>query len=221
YNMNDLVNLGMMSRQVKELLEFMAKGCASVVFCGKGAAGKTTLLRAFIDTMPEMERVLIAESDTEIYPSKPYCIQHKIKKKNEGGIVVTLSDLVRDGLTMSLDTYVIGEIVGSEAWEFIKASFSGHRCSGTVHAENAKAVFARLMALARGDSNAYSEKTILQMAAEGIDAVVYLKNFKVDEILEVTGFDDKNDLVGTRFLYKRQAGERVQPPSDRLMSKGG
>lgn len=220
YNMNDLVNLGMMNPDVKELLEYMAKGSASLVFCGKGAAGKTTLLRAFIDCMPEMERVLIAESDTEIYPTKPYCIQHKIKKKNEGGIAVTLQDLVRDGLTMSLDTYVIGEIVGSEAWEFIKASFSGHRCAGTVHAENAHAVFARLMALARGDSNAYSEKTILQMVSEGIDAVVYLKNFKVDEILEVTGYIESSGSVGTRILYKRQTGERVYTPSDRLLSKG-
>lgn len=221
YDMNDLVNLGMMNEEIKELLEFMAKGSASVLFCGKGAAGKTTLLRAFIDSMPEMERVLIMESDTEIYPSKPYCIQHKIKKKNEGGITVTLADLVRDGLTMSLDTYVIGEIVGNEAWEFIKASFSGHRCAGTIHAENGNAVFPRLMALARGDSNAYSEKTIMQMAAEGIDAVVYLRNFKVDEVLEVAGYDEEKGSVATRYLYKRQSGETVQKPSERLRLKGG
>ena len=42
---------------------------------------------------------------------------------------MTLKDLVLDGLTMSLDTYCVGEITGDEAWEFIKAAFSGHRGS--------------------------------------------------------------------------------------------
>ncbi len=220
YDINDLLKLGMVNKQIKKLIESMAKCDATVIFCGKGAAGKTTLLRAFVDSMPEMERVLIAESDCEIYPNKPYCIQHRIKKKNEGGIDVTLQDLIRDGLTMSLDTYCIGEITGNEAWDFIKASFSGHRCTGTIHAENAQAVFARLMALARGESSSYSERTIMQMAAEGIDAVVYMKNFRVEEILEVTGFDADSETAVTKILYHRQTGETVFSPSDRLLSKG-
>ena len=110
--------------------------------------------------MPEMERVLIAESDSEIYPNKPYCIQHRVKKKNEGGVEMTLQDLIRDGLTMSLDTFCIGEIVGNEAWDFIKAAFSGHRSVATVHSESASGVFDRLMSLARREGCAHSERTV-------------------------------------------------------------
>ena len=47
-------------------------------------------MRAFINVLPEMERVLIVESDAELYPDKPYCIEQRIKKQNEGGRPVTL-----------------------------------------------------------------------------------------------------------------------------------
>ncbi len=40
---------------------------------------------------------------------------------------VTLRDLVKDGLTMSLDTYCIGEIVGVDAGEFLQGAVTGHR----------------------------------------------------------------------------------------------
>jgi pilus assembly protein CpaF len=68
------------------------------------------------------ERVLVAESDSELYPEKPCCLLQRIKKPHEGGRRSAVR-LVRDGLTMSLDTYCIGEIVGDEALAFIHAAF--------------------------------------------------------------------------------------------------
>ena len=123
YRLEDLVSVGMLSEKSFELIDGMAREGKTVLFCGKGAAGKTTLLRAFIEAMPVMERVLIAESDSELYPDKPYCLMQRIKKPHEGGRALTLRDLVADGLTMSLDTYCIGEIVGGEASEFIGAAY--------------------------------------------------------------------------------------------------
>lgn len=117
YSIDDLKELGMLDEELTDLIRKLARTDASILFCGKGAAGKTTLMRAFVNILPEMERVLIVESDAEIYPDKPYCIEQRIKKQNEGGRPVTLKDLVRDGLTMSLDTYCVGEITGDEAWD--------------------------------------------------------------------------------------------------------
>ena len=74
YTLDDLKCLGMLDDELVSLLQRLAQSDASILFCGKGAAGKTTLMRAFINVLPEMERVLIVESDAEIYPDKPYCI---------------------------------------------------------------------------------------------------------------------------------------------------
>ena len=199
YTLADLLGLGMINGEAGSLLEKLAASDSTVLFCGKGAAGKTTLMRAYVNSLPLMERVLIVESDAELFPDKPYCIVQRVKKSNEGGRPVTLRDLVRDGLTMSLDTYCIGEITGDEAWEFVKAAFTGHRGIATTHSESAEDAFARLLTLSKGANIGESEKTVKEMMGKSIDYIIYLKAFRVIDILEVAGYDSAAD----RFHYRR------------------
>lgn len=198
YTLEDLEGLEMLAREQSDLLRGLAASGASILFCGKGAAGKTTLMRAFINALPEMERVLIVESDAEVYPDKPYCIEQRIKKQNEGGRPVTLKDLVRDGLTMSLDTYCVGEITGDEAWEFVKAAYTGHRGIATTHSESAEEAFGRLLTLSKGANIGESEKTVKEMLAKSINYIFYLKSFKVVSVLETAGYDPARDA----FKYR-------------------
>ncbi len=206
YNLNDLAEIGMFNEEIKTLIEKLAFSDATVLFSGKGAVGKTTLLRAFVNSLPEMERVLIAETDAEIYPDKPYCIEQRVKKENEGGRPVTLKDLVKDGLTMSLDSYCIGEITGDEAWDFVKASFTGHRGLATIHSESAEDSLMRLMILSRSSGFQETEKTMKELLAKSIDAIFYLKSFKIIDILEVLGYDSKND----QFLFNRLYSYKIR-----------
>lgn len=198
YRLEDLQRLGMLTAEQTALLIGLADDDASVLFCGKGAAGKTTLLRAFINVLPEMERVLVVESDAEIYPDKPYCIEQRIKKQNEGGRTVTLKDLVKDGLTMSLDTYCVGEITGDEAWEFVKAAYTGHRGLATTHTEGAEEAFGRLLTLSKGAGIGESEKTVKEMLAKSIDYIFYLKDFRLVKVLETLGYDGSKDKFAFR-----------------------
>lgn len=203
YTLSDLKRLGMLDDELHRMIVKLALSDASILFCGKGAAGKTTLMRAFINILPEMERVLIVESDAEIYPDKPYCIEQRIKKQNEGGRPVTLKDLVRDGLTMSLDTYCVGEITGDEAWEFVKAAYSGHRGIASTHSESAGDAFARMLTLSKGGNIGESERTIKEMLGKSINVIFYLREFKVVEVLEVQGYDSSNDVFVYNRLYAR------------------
>ena len=204
YGISELVSLGMLNRELAILLDSLAATDASILFCGKGAAGKTTLLRAFINILPEMERVLIVESDAELFPDKPYCIEQRIKKQNEGGRPVTLRDLVKDGLTMSLDTYCVGEITGDEAWEFVKAAFTGHKALATTHSESAEDAFGRLLTLSKGAGIGESEKVIKEMMAKSIDYIFYLKDFKVSDVLKVAGYRVESDTFEYLRVYSRR-----------------
>ena len=202
YSLDELTDLGMLTGENKKILSDLAYEDASVIFCGKGASGKTTLLRAFIKSMPVMERILVVENDSEIYPEKPYCITQRIKKSNEGGRSVTLKELVADGLTMSLDTYCVGEIVGEESWEFLRAAFSGHKCLATTHSESAADTMDRLLTLARPASSGESETVIKKMIAKGLDIIVYLSNFKVVEIRKIKNYDSERNIYETEVLWK-------------------
>lgn len=202
YSFEDLKELKMINEENAEIIRGLAKSDSSVIFSGKGASGKTTLLRAFITMMPEMERLLVLESDSEIYPQKPYCISQRIKKSNEGGRIVTLKELVADGLTMSLDTYCVGEIVGDEAWEFLRAAFSGHRCLATTHSESASDTMDRILTLARPASFGESEKILKKMAGKGVDYIVYMKNFRVEEIIKVKDYMGNEDRYEIETVWK-------------------
>lgn len=201
YGLDDLTALGMMDSRMAEYLKSVAASGANVLVCGKGASGKTTLLRAIINLFPETERALVCETDTELYPDSPNFIVQRIKKANEGGRPVTLKDLVRDGLTMSLDTYVIGEIVGDEAWEFLKAGFTGHRVLATIHAGNAEDSFFRLLTLVKSANVDHSEATIKRMIAGSLDVVVFMKGFKVCSVMEVGGYDADRERILARTVF--------------------
>lgn len=212
YSIKDLVKLGMLDPNLEKFLFQLAQSDSSILFCGKGAAGKTTLMRAFVNILPEMERVLVMESDAEIYPDKPYCIEQRIKKQNEGGRTVTLRDLVRDGLTMSLDTYCVGEITGDEAWEFIKAAYTGHRGIATTHSESAEDAFGRLLTLSKGANIGESEKTIKEMLARSIDYIFYLRGFKVDKVIRVVRYKGESDSFEYENIFER-GPETIDNPS--------
>lgn len=209
YTLADLQYLGMLDEYLADLIKKLALSDASILICGKGAAGKTTLMRAFINALPEMERVLIVESDAEIYPDKPYCIEQRIKKENEGGRPVTLRELVKDGLTMSLDTYCVGEITGDEAWDFVKAAFSGHRGIATTHCESAEDAFGRILTLSKGANIGESERTIKEILGRSINIIFYLREFKVVEVLEVLRYDPVKDEFEYNRLYPVSADSAV------------
>ncbi|MEA4888790.1 MAG: ATPase, T2SS/T4P/T4SS family [Clostridiaceae bacterium] len=193
WDLSDLVKMGMLVPDLADMIRLWACSGQTVLICGKGAAGKTTLLRAFIQAMPRLERVLIAESDCELYPEKPCCLMQRVKKAHEGGRSITLRDLINDGLTMSLDSYCIGEIVGDEAMEFLRAAFSGHRCLATIHAERASDVPDRMLALARPASHGESDRTLKRMLGSSIDIIIYLHDFRVMQVLAVKGYREGDD----------------------------
>lgn len=193
WRLTDLQAIGMIDSELSELFQELAKSDATILFCGKGAAGKTTLLRAFIHAMPVLERVMIAESDSEIFPDKPYCLVQKIKKDREGGRPVSLRDLIADGLTMSLDTYCIGEIVGDEAMDFMRAAFSGHRCLATTHAVSASDALDRLLALARPAAHGENDRLLRKMLGASVNYIVFLKNFKVAQVIKIGGYRESED----------------------------
>ncbi len=202
YSLKDLYDLNMVDeKSLKIIKEYLYKN-KTILLCGKGGSGKTTLLRALINALPEMERVLICESDAELYPDKKHCIEQRVKRKNEGGNPISLDMLIKDGLTMSLDTYCIGEIVGEEALAFLNASCSGHRFLTTMHATSAKDCGKRLSALAKMVNGASNEAMLLAMFGEGIHLIIHMDSFKINEIYEVKGFNHKIQDLEYDLLYK-------------------
>jgi len=193
YTLEALVDKGFMTfEQMHKLVQYNQQK-KNIVICGKGGSGKTTLLRSLLDVVDEFERVLICESDQEVYPQRPNVISQCIKKDYLGGSKRNLEMLIKDGLTMSLDTYCIGEITGSEAWDLIQAGHTDHRILSTIHATSPEDLFLRMLAMIETRTR-LNESTLLRMVSNSIDIIVYLNTFKISRMTEVCGFDDQRQL---------------------------
>lgn len=189
--LKQLSDMGMMPLHVANVLRTLAGTPARILIAGKGGAGKTTLLRAILEEVPARERILVCESDSELYPKRENTIVQRVKKEHEGGRAVTLQDIVRDGLTMSLDGYCVGEITGTEAWDFIRAGFTDHKIYGTVHGTGTQAALDRLLTLMDVQQAAIGVDRMSRVIADSLDVVIYMRNFKIAEIGRVTGYDDR------------------------------
>lgn len=201
YSMDKLQELGMFTKEIKDLLINEAKTSTGILFTGKGASGKTTLMNAMIEQIPHDKSVLVIQENEELFTiSHPETMfQHIVTSRGESKIQYDLSDLARNGLLVDLDYFIIGEIKGGEALYFLNAAYTGHRCWASVHGVNSTEAMDKLADYIKYESD-YTKEDALRML-RGIKLVVFMSDFKVREISKVVGWDDeKKNLKYERIM---------------------
>lgn len=155
------------------LSAIMAARMAFLVTGGTGT-GKTTLLSAMLSRAGRDERLLLVEDSAELNPSHPHVVRLEARPPNLEGVGgVGLRELVRQALRMRPDRLVVGEVRGSEVIELLAALNTGHEGGcGTLHANNAADVPARLEALACAAG--LSREAVHSQIAAALDVVVHL-----------------------------------------------
>lgn len=131
------------------VLDVVARRRAFLVVGGTGA-GKTTLLNALLGRVDPGERMILVEDAPELDPQHPHVVRLVARAPNVEGIgEVSVRTLVRQALRMRPDRIVVGEVRGAEVIDLLTALNTGHEgCAGTLHANSAAEVPARMEALA-------------------------------------------------------------------------
>ncbi len=208
YTLEDLKKAGMfgdtMPDELISILEDAALFGKGMLFTGKGASGKTTLMNALISEIPHDESVMICQENAELFDLKHPNLfaAHVITNNGDSKISYDLGDLTRAALLVDLDRVIVGEVKeGSEAAGLSKASMTGHKCWTSVHGENCEMAVDK-MADYISQATGYSTRDSLKQL-QGFEYVVHLRNYQVDEIIRITGWDAKSERLILEQVYPR------------------
>ena len=173
-----------------------------ILFTGKGASGKTTLMNAMISEIPHDESVMICQENAELFdlnhPDLFGC--HVLTNTGDSKISYELGDLTRAALLVDLDRVIVGEVKnGSEAAGLSKASMTGHKCWTSVHGESCQMAVDK-MADYISQATGYSTRDSLKQLL-GFEYVVHLKDFRVDEVVRITGWNEADEGLAYETVY--------------------
>ncbi|MCT9091757.1 TadA family conjugal transfer-associated ATPase [Streptomyces sp. ASQP_92] len=174
FSLAELAAAGTVPPGGEGLLRALIEARVSFLVSGGTGTGKTTLLSTLLGLVGEEERIVLAEDSAELRPDHPHVVRLESRPANqEGAGLVTLRDLVRQALRMRPDRLVVGEVRGAEVTDLLGALNTGHEGgSGTVHANSASDVPARLEAL--GTAAGLDRAALHSQLAAALSVVVHL-----------------------------------------------
>lgn len=175
FSMDELRTGGMFGGIVQDVLERVVEHRLSFLISGATGSGKTTLLSTLLGLCSPAERLVLIEDASELNPVHPHIVSLESRHGNlEGGGEVDLGELVRQALRMRPDRLVVGECRGAEVRELLTAMNTGHTGGGgTIHANTATAVPARLTAL--GALAGLGPDAVRLQASSALDVVIHVE----------------------------------------------
>jgi pilus assembly protein CpaF len=228
FSLDDCVASGSLTSTGAAVLARLVSAKLAFLVSGGTGSGKTTLLAALLALVPPTERIVIVEDSRELAPNHPHVVRLEGRPANaELAGAVTLTQLVRQSLRMRPDRLVVGEVRGAEICDLLTAMNTGHEGGcGTVHANSAADVPARLEALA--SLGQVTRDSLHAQLASALDAVVHITRDEAGrrQVREVHVFvrDPHSGLVRTESAleFARDGSTTVGPGGaqlERLLSR--
>lgn len=194
--LDELVAGGAVTTAGARLLRGVVERRLAFLVSGGTGTGKTTLLGALLALVPASERLVLVEDSSELRPAHPHVVGLEARPANvEGAGEVTLRTLVRQALRMRPDRIVVGEVRGAEVVELLAALNTGHEGGcGTIHANSATDVVARIEALAQAAG--LPRAAAHSQVASALDVVLHVAR----------GPDGRRRLAGAAVPVRRDDG---------------
>ena len=201
----DLIEAGMFDEKIRDYLIDCGKNSRGVVFAGPPGSGKTVALNWFLEDAYEQsaEILVIQENDELFCYRKGVMFQHVVNYSDNHQMAVNLEQLGQLALVAGANVFVIGEAKGAEICSAITLSNSGCRTAITIHSPSSTETLDKMADLAmRGYAQDYNQAMRM---LKSFQTIVYLENFKVKEISEITGYDERTNKIQYNYVYRREA----------------
>lgn len=190
----------------------VASGDTTALIAGEVGTGKTTLIKALTQHIPEEEAILIIEDTHELHIQRRFVRTLLTREANsEGSGRISPAVAIRAGMRMAMNRIILGEMRDSEAAEaFIDVCSSGHAGMSTIHARSARDAINRLELFLSRAQGSVGMATIRRQIANALGVVVFLgldkrnQHRRILEILEVGTSSDGIVQLSPIFRFSPQ-----------------
>lgn len=190
----------------------------SVAISGSTGSGKTTDLAMLLSNLPTDKRIYTIEDSRELN-----FIQRDIRGKVISRVIhtarrlsddpkqnITNDDLLKEALRYDPNIIVPAEMRGAEALTAQEAGRTGHTICTTVHANDAKAAYTRILTLCMSSGTKLSENMMMSLIVDAFPVMLFKSQYadrtrKYREIVEATGAS--GDEVNCTDIYRFQISD--------------
>ncbi len=201
-----LVAEAMLSEELADTLRRKIEAGESFLVCGAGSAGKTTLMNAMLEIIPMSFSIFCVQESEELFSMQPreFCAYHIVENRGEGKLRYSLEDISRNGLLVDSDVYMIGEIKGGEAKDFLYAVHTGAICYASIHANSPRDAYFRLVDYVKRSSSHSTDEIMFMLRS--LKNCIFMKKYKIQTIAEVGWSEEQNELTFHTIYERRETG---------------
>ena len=198
--MQELIRRGMLNRELAELLISRFRS-GSTLICGGNSSGKTTLLNALKETLPDDVAILVTQQADELTTKRhpDMMFLHSLPGSGESQVSYDLKNISIAGLTMDVDFFIIGEVKGEEALYLLNAAYTGQLCAATLHAPSADKAVDKLVDYAMYSSR-YMREELMKMM-ECFTTLVFMEKYQVRQVFQNRGWNRETKEMMYERLY--------------------
>ena len=211
YTSDELIASGTLPSYVRNEVVSLMNAKKNGIISGGTGSGKTTLMKALLDHVPEHERLVVIEQPAELKVSHPNAVRWEAVEAIPGQVAITPSQLLAAALRHRPDRIIMGEIRDECGYDLLQAMNTGHGGTlSTIHAKSAWDALNRLSDLALSARVNLNHAFVRSETAEAIDFVLYCERDhtgrrRVRELVKVNGYTHADQTFQTEDIYRASA----------------
>lgn len=205
-SLGELVGAGVLTGGMADFLTHAVEAGRSIVIAGPAGLGRTEMLNALGELIPNGTRIVVVEDDGALRLPQETLVS--LETGTGGEAKYDLRYLLRSAVRMRPERILVNALKGPEVYDWVTAAAGGtYGSMATCHGTSAHDLLARLESLCLLGAHDMSPRGLREQIARGVHLIVVMHTApngtqRVQEIAEVQGIDLDAFRICDVFVFR-------------------